>query len=273
MYLSRSDWGAAAPVRTLPPLNRSNVRYWTVHYDGAAALAGRDPRSLLRAWQRYHTGTRTFADLAYNSAVFQNGDRAEGRGSFVGGHLLSNAPLIGGGRGNQNALAWGVIAGIGKNEEPTPLLLDALREDYAAACAWADRELIINGHTDWPNANKPCPGKLVPFIRSGALKPAESPVATTPLPAPAPAAPASGRRLLKLTTPHMRGADVRSLQAFALRVFPSYARGIARAGGADGVYGKATADWVREFQRRARLGVDGKVGPRTWAKLEAFGYR
>ena len=271
MYLSRSDWGALAPARTLTPLDRSKVRYWTVHYDGAAPLAGRDPRSLMRAFQRYHMGTRKWADVGYNSAVFQTGDRAEGRGAFVGGHLLADAPLIGVGRGNQNAYSWGVIAAIGKDEEPTPLLLDALREDYAAACAWAGRELIINGHTDWPNANKPCPGKLVPFIRSGALKPAESLVATTPLPAPA--APASGRRLLKLTTPHMRGADVRSLQAFALRVFPSYARGIARAGGADGIYGKDTDAWVREFQRRAGLGVDGKVGPSTWAKLEAFGYR
>ena len=168
-YYTRADWGAARPTRSMARLDPKRVRYWTLHFDGSGALGLRDLRTLMRAFQRYHQQTRGFADIAYNSAAGQSGDRAEGRGAYVGGHLLAG----------QNAESWGCIAAIGATEVPTPALLAALREDYEAACRWAGRRLIPRGHTQWPNANKPCPGThLMRFLTTLTLPPT-SPAPTT----------------------------------------------------------------------------------------------
>jgi peptidoglycan hydrolase-like protein with peptidoglycan-binding domain len=40
-------------------------------------------------------------------------------------------------------------------------------------------------------------------------------------------------------------------------------------GDADGVFGRRTADAVKQFQRDQGLAADGIVGPQTWAALEA----
>ncbi|RZT14983.1 putative peptidoglycan binding protein [Kribbella sp. VKM Ac-2569] len=39
----------------------------------------------------------------------------------------------------------------------------------------------------------------------------------------------------------------------------------------DGIYGTGTQSRVRSFQDDAGIGVDGKVGPQTWAKLAKYG--
>ncbi len=168
-YYTRADWGAAKPTRSMARLDPKRVRYWTLHFDGSGALGLRDLRALMRAFQRYHQQTRGFADIAYNSGAGQSGDRAEGRGAYVGGHLLAS----------QNAESWGCIAAIGATEVPTPALLAALREDYEAACRWAGRRLVPRGHTQWPDANKACPGThLVRFLATLTLPPT-SPASTT----------------------------------------------------------------------------------------------
>lgn len=168
-YYTRAQWGAAPPTRSMARLDPKRVRYWTLHFDGSGALGLRDLRTLMRAFQRYHQQTRGFADIAYNSAAGQSGDRAEGRGAYVGGHILAG----------QNAESWGCIAAIGATEVPTPALLAALREDYEAACKWAGRRLIPRGHTQWPNANKACPGThLMRFLTTLTLPPT-SPAPTT----------------------------------------------------------------------------------------------
>jgi peptidoglycan hydrolase-like protein with peptidoglycan-binding domain len=64
-------------------------------------------------------------------------------------------------------------------------------------------------------------------------------------------------RVLFLTTPRMRGADVERLQA-ALGFAPE---------SVDGVFGPRTDEAVRAFQAARRLKVDGTVGPATWAQL------
>jgi hypothetical protein len=67
-------------------------------------------------------------------------------------------------------------------------------------------------------------------------------------------------RPLFLASPMMRGGDVNAVQA-ALS-----ARGTPLK--VDGVFGQATDDAVRSFQRTAGLSrVDGIVGPETWGKL------
>lgn len=70
-------------------------------------------------------------------------------------------------------------------------------------------------------------------------------------------------RDLRLTTPWMRGDDVKRLQQKLKTNYRSYAGQLT----VDGVFGPQTDGVVREFQRRAGLVVDGIVGPRTRARL------
>jgi len=71
------------------------------------------------------------------------------------------------------------------------------------------------------------------------------------------------------------GARVRSLQSGLRRIFPAYRRGVAVRRGdlidVDGIFGAQTDAWVREFQRRTGLVVDGIVGPATTARLATYG--
>ncbi|GBC59986.1 hypothetical protein DENIS_0928 [Desulfonema ishimotonii] len=72
-------------------------------------------------------------------------------------------------------------------------------------------------------------------------------------------APDETRRLLYLTTPYLRGDDVRQLQ-----------RALANAGykiSADGVFGPHTREIVRQFQRDNDLVVDGIAGAGVYGAL------
>lgn len=70
-------------------------------------------------------------------------------------------------------------------------------------------------------------------------------------------APPPPRRLLRLTTPFMRGEDVREVQRVLAANFPSLNLDL------DGIYGPRTEAAVRRFQASRGIGVDGKVGPIT----------
>lgn len=65
-------------------------------------------------------------------------------------------------------------------------------------------------------------------------------------------------RLLKLTSPMMRGKDVEAVQAKVKVVV-------------DGIFGPKTEKAVRKYQAAHDLKVDGIVGPQTWAHM--FGLR
>ncbi len=83
----------------------------------------------------------------------------------------------------------------------------------------------------------------------------------------------SSPRLLK---DGVRGADVKRLQDRLNAIFPAYRHQVAPKGRRlveDGIYGPHTEGWVREFQRRTGLKVDGIVGPRTRAKLARYGIK
>lgn len=86
---------------------------------------------------------------------------------------------------------------------------------------------------------------------------------STATPAPPAATPATGvnrpgSRVLKLTSPQMTGDDVKFVQKWI---------GPERVGAADGIYGPGTAAGVKWYQQMRGIGVDGEVGPRTWAQL------
>lgn len=67
-------------------------------------------------------------------------------------------------------------------------------------------------------------------------------------------------RYLKLQYPPMQGQDVREIQIqlYKLGYFTN---------SINGIYDKATADAVMEFQRREGLPIDGVFGPKTFRKL------
>lgn len=253
MYLTRADWQAAAPTRALVPLDRSRVTWWTLHFDGSGPIGLRDPKLLMKAFQRYHQSTRGFADIAYNSAAFQGGDRAEGRGLYVGGHLL----------GAQNAIGWGCIAAIGDDEAPTDALLQALREDYDASCAWAGRTLQPRGHTEWPDANKACPGShLLDWLHAG--MPVAGPVVVPPLAVRTGLAvdgdfgPATKRALQRWL-----GVAADGIVGPATRKALQVRLGVR----ADGIWGPVT---VRALQRLVGATADGQWGPNTTRALQVY---
>ncbi len=68
------------------------------------------------------------------------------------------------------------------------------------------------------------------------------------------------KRLLRLTTPYMAGADVKQVQAALL------AKGY-KVVNADGIFGPATDKAVRAFLADEKLAVDGVVGPVARAAL------
>jgi hypothetical protein len=74
---------------------------------------------------------------------------------------------------------------------------------------------------------------------------------------------AVGRPTIKLGA---TGQVVVDLQTKLKAVYPAYRweHGVMVI---DGIFGKTTDAWVREFQSRSRLVVDGIVGPKTWAAL------
>ncbi len=73
--------------------------------------------------------------------------------------------------------------------------------------------------------------------------------------------PAAGPRTLRLTSPQLRGEDVRALQqALADLGYP--------VGTPDGIFGPGTDRGLRSFQEDAGLTPDGVAGPAT---LEALG--
>lgn len=67
-------------------------------------------------------------------------------------------------------------------------------------------------------------------------------------------------RILKLTSPNMRGEDVRWAQARLNAL--GY-----NCGTPDGIFGPNTDKAVKAFQRANGLSQDGDIGPKTWAKL------
>jgi hypothetical protein len=93
----------------------------------------------------------------------------------------------------------------------------------------------------------------------------DAPPTPTPLPTntltPMPTSIPALTRILRLTSPYMRGDDVLLLQQRLLKL------GYDEVGVADGTFGPNTDQAVRNFQTLNKLIVDGIVGQTTWEVL------
>ncbi len=220
--ISRKGWGArtARPGGQLVPA--SARREFIVHHSGGPADQS------VRAIQDHCMDARGFRDIDYNLLVRgTTGEIYVGRGwNVIGSHA----------RGH-NTVGLGVCV-IG-----TDTLSEAARESlrwiYRRAVLMSGRPLTVLGHRDVDATD--CPGDgIYRWIKSGAV------LHTT--------APAAGHRLLYLTSPHMRGPDVRAVQ-LKIRAEP------------DGIFGPMTDAKVKLWQDAHGLVPDGIVGPKTRAKM------
>ena len=71
---------------------------------------------------------------------------------------------------------------------------------------------------------------------------------------------------VKVLTRGAKGEQVKSLQTFLCGCGYDLGRT-----GIDGDFGPITESCVRKYQSRNSLEIDGKVGPKTWAKLLGLG--
>jgi peptidoglycan hydrolase-like protein with peptidoglycan-binding domain len=144
---------------------------------------------------------------------------------------------------------------------------------HRALSAVAQEESFRRGRNGLAN-NGPFRGKLPAVIRTWAQAlVANAPKPVTPKPVVKPAAPKPVVSPLRDLKRGVSGNDVKKLQSELLRVFPSYAKRIRWSGGPNTKFGPATEAVVKEFQRRARLKVDGIVGSVTRAALKRNGVR
>lgn len=72
-----------------------------------------------------------------------------------------------------------------------------------------------------------------------------------------------------------KGENVRKINKFLHDAFPAYAKTLNRnkADLLGDVFGNNTLAWVKEFQRRRGLEVDGQIGPLTFAEMKECGFK
>lgn len=71
------------------------------------------------------------------------------------------------------------------------------------------------------------------------------------------------------------GKNVEKINDFFRKVFPSYAKTLKRNEDdlIGNLYGDNTLAWVKEFQKRSKLEVDGCIGPLTLKEMQKHGFK
>lgn len=210
--------------------------------------------------------TRFKGGISYTFLVMPSGRVFEGTGiSRVGSHT-----------GGRNTGSAGIcLVGNYETNRPTEDQLEAVAQllAHGVTAGWWTTPTLTGGHKDV--SATACPGKnAYPRIgdinnRARAILAADD---TKPAPAPAPKPTPPKAPTLRVGT---RSTAVRHLQAGLNHTFPAYRYSVkVRTGrllAVDGIFGAATEAWVKEFQRRVGVTVDGIVGPVTRAKLQEYG--
>lgn len=224
-----------------------------VHYDGAnQSLANKQHTSCRTYWRntrKFHMGpSRGWADIGYSFAVCPHGYVLEGRGL---NHEQAAQP-------GGNRTWYSVTFMSGPTEKPTTAQITAFRE----LRSWLRGKGVgsaLRPHSAFTSTS--CCGNILRgLISNGTL--AKGVPSSPPKPAPKPPAKPAGKappwpgRLIT-QPPVMHSAAVKTWQTQMHR------RGWSIA--VDGTYGPASEKVCRQFQAQKRLGVDGAVGPKTWA--------
>jgi len=159
-YLSRSDWGAVPPVRTVPVSKR--LKGVCLHYMGFPVRT-EDPVRLAQSIQRNHMAEpKNWWDIAYNELIAQDGTVLEGRG------LLYRCGAQGSTSHNRAYVALGLLLGVG--DAATTEMIQAVRERIAIVRFFQPQATKIVGHSDLKSTS--CPGNHVrALLRSGAFEP------------------------------------------------------------------------------------------------------
>ena len=235
----RADWTASKPAKTAA-LSASKVTHIAIHYPGSpGTLAGKSTPSLLRGWRDYHVRGRGWSDIAYNEAVDQRGEVWVLRGQVADGSVKGMGGKV-----------YSILAVIGNNEAPSAAMLRTIRERADLAKKRYPKAKIV-GHGQLVSTS--CPGKaLQAWINKGLPVGGQT----------GPAVPLKlGDRLLSKDG-NDRGTDVGELAAILTKL--GY-----RVGTPADVFGPLMDAAVRAAQKRAGIAVDGIVGPKTVAAINA----
>lgn len=254
--VSREEAGLRPPKSVSHSITPAHL---TGHYAGpspwGAGGIGDHNRcaTIWRGYQAFHMNTRGWSDIAYTSGVCPHGDVFEGRGPGV------RTAANGTDRGNQMSYATCYIGGAGDpltDEAKFAYLVEALRLG----------EPLDRGHRDWKATA--CPGDpLYEWIHAGAPMPGEMPAAPPQVDVPPPGAGDFGA-LLELIRQAKRRTFRRGDRGDGVKLIQKAINDLAGRGLAvDGVFGPGTEQAVKDLQRWVHLGVDGIVGPQTWAVL------
>lgn len=247
--IKRQDWGARSPKVPLSHLASTHgvkVHFTGDHVDPVMAARHILCGDLVRAIQAFHMDVNQWNDIAYTALICPHGFVFEGRG-------LHHLPAANGAGLNSGHYAVCGLVGNSGLVDPSNEMLGGLRDAIEWLRTQGDAGNEIKGHRDGYSTD--CPGpKLYAWVKAGAPRPGHansSPGASWP------------GRLLKITSPLMRGDDVKQVQKW-LNSVPLPRVGVAVV---DGVYGPLTEGAVRIYQAKHGLTVDGIVGRQTWESL------
>ncbi|MGC5010596.1 peptidoglycan recognition protein family protein [Streptosporangium sp. DT93] len=242
--VTRREWGARSPRGSYSRL--TSTRGVKVHYTGGQVspdIVDDHARcvAMVKSIQNHHMDGNGWIDVGYSLLVCPHRKVFEGRG-------LNRVPAANG--AGLNSDHYAVLGLVGSSGLTTPNdgmlhgILDAI--EYLRDKGGAGRE--IKGHRDGYSTS--CPGEpLYTWVRKGAPRPGAGPGGP---PGPHPSFP--GRTLTQ--PPVMRGEDVRTWQGRMLE------RGWDLD--VDGLYGPASEDVCRRFQKEKDLPVTGAVDRVTW---------
>lgn len=261
---SRAQIGLRNP-RSISRDIRASAGGLAVHHGGAAqgipeTLRHDLCRARVRGWQDYHMDGKGWVDLAYNWVVCQHGILMTGRGFGV------RSAANGTNDANDRYLACCWLGG--GTETPSAAALTAIE--------WLIGEIRRRGagrdvkpHRAFFGTD--CPGSILatwtPNWTLAVIGDATTPSTPGARPALVPAFPLGRGQYFGPRTGgpnsisgfYGHRSDLARWQAAA----PSHAPSLGRLE-ADGLYGIKTATWVRQFQAKRLVGVDGLIGPTTW---------
>lgn len=255
MFITRAQWGAAAPRGTGNPLG--NPQGVTVHWEGPKI--GTRPHTqcaaVVRGIQSFHQNSRGWSDIAYNLLTCEHGGVFEGRGAYRGNAANGDA---------SNLARYSICAIVGVGDPVTDTLKGGILEGVAYLRSRHGGVDVIDCHSD--HVSTSCPGPdLRAWVKAGAGNPhpsprdPASPIPSLPKPAPKPAT----------AVPAFPGPTRRGSKGAAVRAVQSRFKARGWRLTVDGDFGPATDSVVRAFQREKRLAVDGVVGPNTWRAMWA----